>query len=101
MKRTEILGKAVFDFKTFFYDNEVDEYKKTLTEFIRQNEDMPDEEFYEKFQKQFATIKVLDQSFSRLYLSRIASDVKTIRIIAVIYLIASIIGGLYLASEVL
>ena len=100
MKRTEVLGKAITDFGTFFYDSEVTEYKKTITEFIRANENLPDEEFYDKFEKQFATVKVLNQALSRIYLSRIASGVNTIKVIAIIYLVGSIIGALYLASQI-
>jgi hypothetical protein len=99
MKRGEVLGKAIADYRTFFYNKDVDDYKKTITEFIRANEALSDDEFFTKFNQQFGMVETLHKALSREYLSRIASGVNTIKIIAIIYLVASIIAAIAIAAQ--
>ena len=99
MKRGEIAGRAIFDFKKHLSYADVDDYKKGITEFIRENKELSDDKFFKKFDEQFGMIDVLHKTYSRMYLAKIASSVNTIKIIAVIYLIASIIGGIAIAVQ--
>ncbi len=99
MKRGEIAGKLMFDFRKHFYTEDLNDYKKGITEFIRENKELSDDDFFKKFDEHFGMINVLHKAYSREYLAKIASSVNTIKIIAVIYLIASIIGGIAIAVQ--
>ncbi len=97
MKRGEVLGKFIFDYRKFFYNEDVDTYKEGITEFIRENKELSDDEFFKKFDENFQMVSALNEALSRGYLAKIASGVSTIKVIAIIYLIASIIGGIAIA----
>jgi hypothetical protein len=99
MKRNQILGKLIFDYRKFFTNQEVDDYKKQFSDFIKANESLNDEAFYEKFKSEFSLVPMFNSSLDRHYLSKIESAVNTIKIIAIIYLVASIIGAIIIASQ--
>lgn len=99
MKRNQILGKLIFDYRKFFTNQEVDDYKKQFSDFIKANENLTDDAFYEKFKTEFSLVPMFNSSLDRHYLAKIADGVNTIKIIAIIYLVASIIGALVVVSQ--
>ncbi len=101
MKREEIAERFMFDFHKHFYTGDLREYKKGIIEFICENSELSDDEFFKKFDEQLGMITVFDKMFSRMYLAKIASSVNTIKVIAIIYLIATIIGGIAFAAQLI
>lgn len=99
MKRGEVLGKAIFDYRTFFFNKDVDEYKKSITEFIRANESLTDDEFFDKFEKEFATVRVLHQALSRGYLAKISNSLDFIKAVIIVSIIISIVAAIIIASN--
>lgn len=94
MNRNKLLGKLIFDYKMFFDNQEVNDYKTEMSTFLKENKDLSDDEFFKKFQDTFHMTKSIDNAISRSYLMRIASDIKTIKTIIVIYFILSIIAAI-------
>ena len=99
MEKREILGKVIFDYRRFFSNKKVNEYRDLMQKFIDENSTLPNDEFLKKFQQEFTTVDVLHKAFSREYLSRISSDVRTIKSIIVVILILSIIGSILIVSQ--
>ncbi len=83
-------------FEEQFNTGYLEEYERGIIQFIRENKELSDNEFFKKFDEQFAMINVLHKTYSRIYLEKIASGVTTIKVIAIIYLIASIIGAIFI-----
>lgn len=98
MKREKILNKAIFDYSSFFYYDDVNNYKKSITKFIVENENLTDDEFFAKFNDKFATVDTINTVLSRIYLKKIAANTSTIVWILIIYLIASVIAVIAIAS---
>lgn len=99
MRRGEILNNAIFDYRSFFYYDDVDNYKKSITEFIGENENLTDDEFFAKFNDKFATVDTINKVLSRVYLQKIAANTRTIAVILIISLIASVIAVIAIASQ--
>ena len=99
MNRNSLLGKMIFDYKNFFENQEVNEYKTQMSAFLKENKDLTDDEFFKKFQDTFHMIKSIDSAINRSYIMRMASDVKTIKNIVVIYFILSILGAVIYVAQ--
>ena len=99
MNKSDLLSKVIFDYRKFFYNDQVDEYKKEMSAFLNENKELGDDDFYKKFDEKFYTSSFIDKMLSRIYLSKISADVKVIKVIVVIYFIASIVGGFALAIQ--
>lgn len=99
MKREEVLGKLIFDYRRFFFNKDVDDYKKGITEFMRENKDLSDDEFFEKFEKQFATVRVVNEALIKVYLSKIANSLDFIKTIIIISIVISILAAIIIASN--
>ena len=99
MKIHQVLGKAIFDYRAFFSGKDVDVYRDQISEFIKANSDLSNDEFCRKFEDQFVMTRVLHNALSREYLSRIASDVRVIKIILVIFTVLSVIGAIAIMNS--
>lgn len=91
MKREQVLRKVIFDYLGFFHHKDVDKYKEEIIKFQKEHSSLTNDEFFSKFQEQFAMTETLHKALSRQYLSKIASSVNTIKIILIIYFILSVI----------
>jgi len=100
MNRNKILGKLVFDYNKFFNAKDVKKHCEEFTEFNLNNKELSNDECYERFQIFYLKSDLINSAISRKYLSNIASIVKTIKIIVVIYFIDSFIGAFFLASKI-
>jgi hypothetical protein len=94
MEREEVLGKVIFDYRDFFFNKNIERYKVKITKFIEENKKLDNDDFFKKFNEEFAMVDILHKALSREYLSRISSSVKTIKMIVVIYFILSVIAAL-------
>ena len=99
MKREEILDKIMFDYYEHFSTGDLEEYEKIVTQFISENKELSDDEFFKKIDEHLGVATVFNKMLSRMYLAKIASSVNIIKVIVIIYFIASIIGAFILAVQ--
>ena len=99
MKKEEVLGKVIFDYRDFFKNKDVENYKEEISKFHQENASLTEDEFFKLFNEKFGMTETLHKALSREYLSRISSSVKTIKNIIIVYFILSIIAAIVLLAN--
>lgn len=99
MKKSTLLNYLMWGYQANMDATDYDELKKKLL--LHEKESKPENvsKLAESAMQNFPEFKIMHQSFMRSRLDKISNGVNTIKIIAIIYLVASIIGAIAVLSQ--
>jgi hypothetical protein len=95
MYRKSILNSLCKDYLLSLNSRDRSFVIEQLKNFQDSNSTFTDSVFYKKFEDDFPFVGLTNQIVNRNNLSKIAKNTEIIKIIVVIYLVASLIGALY------
>jgi uncharacterized membrane protein len=99
MNKKDLLNLMVSDYKKFFQPKDLDEYETKMVAFLNENEELSIEDFFEKMKKEMPAMKTIDLTISRIYLSKIATNIDIITKVVLIFVILSIVVGIIVAAS--
>lgn len=97
MLKTNLLRQLMFGFQSELDGQDYNDLKNKLTELANNSSDS--NELNLKIKESATEFDVLHQSFVRKKISKMASDISVIKVIVVIYFIASVVTAIYMVSK--
>lgn len=99
MKKSTLLNYLMWGYQANMDAKDYDELKKKLLLHEKESKAEDVSRLAESALQNFPEFQIMHQSFMRSRMDKISNGVNTIKIIAIIYLVASIIGAIAVLSQ--